>query len=124
MQQSGGDKVKIFIIDKIKFRCSMMELVLKSQGMEVFSVNSADDSLYLIKDLRPDLLILDGETISSTNDTTFLDCFRQSEEISSTPALVIGNDFDISLPNFKGFVHNPVSAVAIIQKVKEALNRP
>ena len=52
-----------FFIDREKFLRDMVELSLKEKGLAIYTIDSAKDCIYLIKDLTPDLIIVDLDTL-------------------------------------------------------------
>lgn len=53
---------RVFYVEKEKFLRSMMELALRSKGVEIHTVESLKDNTYLLEDLCPQLVIIDLET--------------------------------------------------------------
>lgn len=49
-------------IDSNTFATGLLEKVFKRQGLPFYTLSSAVDFTYLVEDLKPELLILDGKT--------------------------------------------------------------
>ena len=54
----------VFLIDQNAMVRDYLEQYLPSQGFKVYSLNSVEDADYLIKDLKPELLLFDVETVN------------------------------------------------------------
>lgn len=51
--------IKLLVIDDDTAVTDLLSLLLKSQGFEVFATNNSSDGLSMIRELQPDLVILD-----------------------------------------------------------------
>lgn len=51
--------IKLLVIDDDSAVTDLLSLLLKSQGFEVFATNNSADGLGMIRELQPDLVILD-----------------------------------------------------------------
>jgi DNA-binding response OmpR family regulator len=51
--------IKLLVIDDDTAVTDLLSLLLKSQGFEVFATNNSSDGLSMIRDVQPDLVILD-----------------------------------------------------------------
>lgn len=51
--------IKLLVIDDDTAVTDLLSLLLKSQGFEVFATNNSSDGLNMVRDVQPDLVILD-----------------------------------------------------------------
>ena len=51
--------IKLLVIDDDSAVTDLLSLLLKSQGFEVFATNNSAEGLSMIRELQPDLVILD-----------------------------------------------------------------
>lgn len=51
--------IKLIVIDDDTAVTDLLSLLLKSQGFEVFATNNSSDGLNMIREVQPDLVILD-----------------------------------------------------------------
>jgi DNA-binding response OmpR family regulator len=51
--------IKLLVIDDDTAVTDLLSLLLKSQGFEVFATNNSSDGLSMIREMQPDLVILD-----------------------------------------------------------------
>lgn len=51
--------IKLLVIDDDAAVTDLLSLLLKSQGFEVFATNNSADGLSMIRELQPDLVVLD-----------------------------------------------------------------
>jgi DNA-binding NtrC family response regulator len=97
----------ILWIDENTFATSLLEKVFKSKNLPFYTLSDAKDFLYIVNDLRPDLLVLDALTIKATEET-FLKQYENSEILASLPVVVIGSGEDLPfLKNKIGFIQRP-----------------
>lgn len=57
---------KIFYVEKVQFLRSMMEVALKARGAEIYTIDTIVNNLYLLEDLKPDLIIFDLQTVGDS----------------------------------------------------------
>jgi DNA-binding response OmpR family regulator len=51
--------IKLIVIDDDTAVTDLLSLLLKSQGFEVFATNNSSDGLNMVREIQPDLVILD-----------------------------------------------------------------
>jgi DNA-binding response OmpR family regulator len=51
--------IKLLVIDDDTAVTDLLSLLLKSQGFEVFATNNSTDGLSMIREIQPDLVVLD-----------------------------------------------------------------
>jgi DNA-binding NtrC family response regulator len=94
-------------IDGNTFATKLLEKVFKSRNLPFYSLPDAKDFLYLIDDLKPDLLVLDALTIKNEEEN-FLRLYAISEALRTLPVVVIGSEEDLPFVKNKiGFLKRP-----------------
>jgi hypothetical protein len=58
----------VFWIDKNKFITGMLEEFAKKFDVKLYTLNSLEGCSYLLDDLNPDVVVLDGETFQISSD--------------------------------------------------------
>ena len=105
------------------------ELVLTSKGHKVITASNPKDGYNLIKNSKPDLIILDV-MMDEPDDGFFLAQKLRKEKIT-TPVIMytsvskaIGMDYEAGeLVPVDEFVEKPITPEVLIQKVEKFLNK-
>lgn len=77
-------------IDENTFASSLLEKVFKKEELPFYTLNSAADFSYLVDDLKPVLLVLDGETATKYADQLRAQ-YESSENLRSLPVVWVGS---------------------------------
>jgi DNA-binding NtrC family response regulator len=94
-------------IDGNTFATGLLEKVFKSKHLPFYTLSDVKDFLYLIDDLRPELLVLDALTVKNEEEK-FIKQFELSESLRSLPVVVIGDEDDLPyVRNKVGFLKRP-----------------
>ena len=97
----------ILWIDQNSFATELLEKVFKKKSMPFYSLNHLNDFSYLVDDLRPQLVVLDGETFAS-NPSGFLEQYAKSQLMQQLPFVLISPKSDFSfLKNKIGEISKP-----------------
>lgn len=120
--------VKIAIIDDDPDILDVSNVVLTSKGYEVVTAQNPDDGYKLIKDQKPDLIILDV-MMNEPDDGFFLAQKLRREKID-TPIIMytsvsktLGINFGKSdMVPVDEFVEKPISPDELIEKVQRLLH--
>lgn len=88
----------IFWIDENTFATSLIERALKGQGLDFYSIKDGKDFSYLIKDLKPQIVVVDSVTILKDIDV-FKKQFEETQSFLGAKLVVL--DFSTEL-NFLG----------------------
>lgn len=105
----------ILWIDENTFATSLLEKVFKSKNLPFYTLPDAKDFLYLVNDLKPDLLVLDASTVKASEET-FLKQYENSEVLASMPVVIIGAEEDLPfLKNKIGSIQRPFDPFEIPQ---------
>jgi DNA-binding response OmpR family regulator len=119
---------KIAIIDDDIDILDASSLVLTTKGYEVITATNPDDGYKIVKEEKPDLIILDV-MMNEPDDGFFLAQKFRKEKIS-TPIIMytsisktIGMDFGISeIVPVDDFVEKPISPDELVEKVERLLH--
>lgn len=120
---------KILIIDDDRDILETGKIVLAAQGYDIITADNPDDGYNLIKQLSPDLIILDV-MMNEPDDGFFLAQKIRREKIE-TPIIMytsvskaVGFSFDKNeLIPVDEFIEKPISPEALIQKVEKLLHQ-
>lgn len=105
----------------------MMENVFKQKGIEVYSSANAYDCIHIIKDLSPDILIVDFETMSPELEIFFHDL---CPSFHGTIIMMIEDEdkykykykYKDNITPFQKFVHGflnkPISPSGLLERLK------
>jgi DNA-binding response OmpR family regulator len=118
----------IAIIDDDPDILDASTLVLKSKGYDVMTANNPNDGYKIVKDKKPDLIILD--VMMDEPDDGFYLAQKFRKEGIKIPILMytsvskaIGLDFGKSeMVPVDDFVEKPISPEELIQKVENLMN--
>ncbi|MBF0299024.1 MAG: response regulator [Oligoflexia bacterium] len=119
---------KIFLIDQEKFRCSLIEMSLKNEGISTFALQNPKESLNFIEDILPDIILVDLSTLLSSNGQFFLNELKLNNKISNIPMIAMGmakdaNEFNLLYKNiqFEHFIERPFSIAQLKNQIKGIL---
>ncbi len=94
----------ILWIDENRFATELLEKVFKSKNLPFYTLAEIKDLIYLINDLKPDLLVLDALTIKNCGEVYFKQ-YESLEALNSLPVVVIGSREDLPfIKNKIGFI--------------------
>lgn len=117
-----GSMGLILWIDQNTFATSLLEKVFKKKNLQFYTIPSAKDFSYLVEDLRPELLVLDGQTILENLEAFKLQ-LSQSENLSKLPKILVEPTNDLQfLENVIGNIHRPFDPFAIPQEIQKMLS--
>lgn len=110
----------VFWVDQESFLRMMVDKTLKLAGIEIHSVESAEASVYIIKDLNPDLLVWDIVTLKEEG----AEVLKQIMETTQIPVGLVGfpDQYDESirelLPNANvPFLEKPLSSLTLVDQL-------
>lgn len=87
-------------IDHNTFATNLIERVFKKRSLPFYTINSVDDFSYLVDDLNPALIVLDGETFSK-NSEVFLKQYENSPKMQALPFILLEPKSDFSFLKHK-----------------------
>ena len=83
------DKKKILIIDDEENFCNLVKKnVEKTNGFEVYTATNGDDGIKLIKEIKPDLILLDI-IMPGLDGGDVVSLIRSDESIKNTPIVFL-----------------------------------
>lgn len=105
-------------IDQNTFATGLLEKVFKKKNLPFYTLESVDDFLYLIEDIKPKLIVLDRQTFRA-NPEAFKRQY-QSEVLKSLPFVLIDPDESLGfIATVVGQIRKPFDPF----KIPEILSR-
>jgi DNA-binding response OmpR family regulator len=134
------DCKKILIIDDNPVVLKVLEMTLSAYGYEPFVASNGDDGINIVREERPDLILLD---INFRNSATkgprgsqpwdgflILDWLHQMEEANGVPILIItgGDPVEYQKRGFGagvvGILEKPIEPDTLLPIVRQTLGEP
>jgi DNA-binding NtrC family response regulator len=110
-------------IDSNTFATGLLERVFKRRGIPFYALESAEDFSYLIDDLRPELLVLDGATARASGGALRRQ-YEASPALRALPVITIGDAADLALlENRVGQIDRPFDPFKIPDIIQEIRRR-
>lgn len=104
-------------IDQNTFASSLLEKVFKKRNLEFYTISTAQDFIYLIDDLKPELLVLDSRTALEYR----ADLERQygaSENLRKLPVVILDESEELPfMENVIGKINRPFDPFQIPEKL-------
>lgn len=120
----------IYIIDDEKEVCELLRLTLETRNYTVKTGNNGETALAMIKDKKPDLLILDLK-MPIMNGYEVINILKTQKEYSDIPIMVLtiitkgstksDEDWKRSL-EIEDFITKPFDPLEILNRVKKILD--
>ena len=109
-------------IDHNTFSNGLIERVFKKNTLPFYTLPSVEDFSYLVDDLKPVLIVLDGDTFDQ-NPQAFLDQYEKSSHMQALPFIVLDPKRDFSfLKNKIGELQKPLDAFMLPQILSQILS--
>ena len=97
----------ILLVDENKFVTDLLDKVFKKKNLAFYTLNSAKDFVYLVNDLKPELIVIDSKT--ALNEMA--DLKKQidgSKELGALPWIILGESSELAfIPNKIGQINRP-----------------
>ncbi len=111
---------RLFFIEKQKFLRDLLDKSAKLEGLDCYTIDSADDCFYLIRDLGSELIIADIETLGLDVGGFFTRL--EKEGLSQIPVVAIGKPECIkNLGDYSSkvvrIIEKPLPATGLIEKL-------
>ena len=108
-------------IDKNEFSTSALEKIFEKKGLEIYTINSAQDIQYLIEDLKPQVIVMDVATYLEAEDRVNM-FMAASEVMQSTPWISTGTR-ELHFPGaqMKGHIQKPLNVMIVAQEIQKIL---
>lgn len=84
----------ILWIDQNTFATSLIERVFKKKQLPFYTIESVEDFSYLVDDLNPVAIVLDGATYGK-NPEAFLKQYQNSSKMQSLPFILLDSQEDL-----------------------------
>lgn len=111
----------ILWIDHNTFATSLIEKVFKKKLLPFYTLNNVDDFAYLVNDLNPVLIVLDGETLEK-NPEAFKSQYQASPKMQSLPFLLLEPKGDMSfIQNQIGELKRPFDPFELPQIISKLM---
>src|SRR3989338_7830952 len=115
---------KIFVIDDDRINVKMIKSRLENEGYEVATALDGAEGIELLKQGRPDLIILDIQ-MPKMNGYTFMIELKKIEGASSIPVIVLTAHGDMEpifrLKGVKEYLVKPINFEELFEKIKKCL---
>lgn len=109
-------------IDQNTFATSLIEKVFKKKALPFYTIDSVKDFAYLVDDLAPTLIVLDGETFSK-NPEAFKEQYSGSAKMQELPFLILEGKGDLSfLKNKIGELKKPLEPFDLPETIAKFLS--
>jgi DNA-binding NtrC family response regulator len=113
----------IFWIDGNTFATTLLEKVFKNQGLSFYTIQTVDDFLYLVEDLKPVVIVLDYPTFLK-NKGRFFEQLNSSEMLKNVPFILVdGIGGESELPNVIGEIKRPFDPFEIPNEIKKIISQ-
>lgn len=100
----------ILWIDQNTFATSLIERVFKKRELPFYTIESVEDFSYLVDDLNPAVIVLDGTTFSK-NSEAFIQQYNNSPKMQALPFILLDFTADASFIQHKiGELQKPLEA--------------
>lgn len=110
----------ILWIDQNTFATSLIEKVFKKKALPFYTIESVEDFSYLVDDLSPAAIVLDGATFQK-NPEAFLKQYQNSAKMQSLPFILLDFEGDESfIQNKMGVLKKPLEPFelpAVLSKI-------
>ncbi len=112
----------ILWIDHNSFSTGLIERVFKKKNLPFYSLGSVYDFSYLVDDLNPKLIVLDGETFTR-NPEAFRKQYEASAKMQAAPFIVLEPCGDMSfIKNIAGELKKPLDPFEIPEQIQKMMS--
>jgi DNA-binding NtrC family response regulator len=108
-------------IDENTFATGLIEKVFKKKDLKIYTVSNVSDFGYLISDLCPSVIVLDGKT--GMKDISALKSqYESTQKFQKTPVVLIDAEEDLNfIESVVGELKRPLDPFKIPQEVEKFL---
>lgn len=105
-------------IDSNTFATGLLEKVFKKKALPFYTIPNAQDFVYLVEDLKPEVIVLDTKTAMED-----LEAFKvQYESIKHLPFILIDHNNELPfIENVRGVVKRPFDPFQVPQILNQIL---
>lgn len=112
----------ILWIDHNSFATGLIERVFKKRNLPFYTLESVDDFSYLVDDLGPALIVLDGETLAR-NPEAFQKQYQASIKMQGIPFILLEECGDMSfIKNRVGEIKKPLDPFEIPDQIQKMMS--
>ncbi len=109
---------QIIYINKIKFTCGFIENLCKKRGVSCYTLQDCCDFAYLIDDLKPDAVLIDGPTYDEEKEA-FWTCVKAAE--LKTQYILLSKEECPELGEFTGQLSLPINAASFLDDLSSKI---
>lgn len=116
---------KIFLVEDDPFLSALLKSRLTKEGFEVLHVKDGEEAINLLRDIKPDLILLDV-ILPKKSGFEVMEAIRSDPQLSDGPIMIISNlgqEGDIQRGKELGaveyFVKAKISIDELIEKIQE-----
>jgi len=115
---------KVLVVDDERISLALVKFGLSEQRYEVLEANDGDVALEVLKENKPDLIVLDIQ-MPKMNGYEFIATLKTIEGCESIPVIVLTSNETMEdvfrLEGAKGYFVKPVNLEELVEKIKECL---
>lgn len=115
----------IFLIESNRFLSRAIELATKEQSVSCYTTELILDCFYLIRDLKPQVIVIGATTLLPHQDH-FFSHFLADAELKKIPLILLGDEISIAeikhSRHFYGNIIKPISPFDFKNKIETILN--
>lgn len=105
-------------IDQNTFATGLLEKVFKKKALSFYTIPNAQDFVYLVEDLKPEVIVLDTKTAMDN-----LEAFKtQYESIKHVPFILVDHTNELPfIENVSGHIKRPFDPFQVPQILNQIL---
>jgi DNA-binding response OmpR family regulator len=107
---------KVLYIEREKFLRSMLEIAFKNKSKEIYTIDTLENNLYLIDDLKPAIILFDVKTVRENLENLF--------NLNDRFVLIATGDEqdkELVVNRVKRFIIKPIVANKIVENILSTL---
>ena len=105
-------------IDQNTFATGLLEKVFKKKALPFYTIPNAQDFVYLVEDLKPEVIVLDTKTAMSD----FEAFKRQYESLKDIPFILVDHKDELPfISKVVGHIHKPFDPFQVPQILNQIL---
>jgi two-component system cell cycle response regulator DivK len=118
----------VLIVEDNEKNLKLVRDVLQMKGFTTFEAGSAEDGLKLVREKKPDLILMDIQ-LPGMNGIEALKILRRQDDTKSIPVLAVSASVmqqdrkQVTDAGFDGFVEKPINLKDFLGAVNKALEK-
>lgn len=117
-----GHPKRVLLVDKSDDSRDVIRTVLERRGVEIYEAPSARTGLELLREHRPDVVVLDLEA-DAAEDAQVRAAYDSELASNSAEMVILGNLRQDQLPTGKHVVRKPYHYGPLIQKIEQLVQQ-